>query len=65
MTLATLPTAPQGFSILTEGVVRPGDLVWNPYNESWGGPTQLDIDCLGRDVPAYYAVARKVRDPAR
>lgn len=41
MTLATLPTAPQGFSILTEGVVRPGDLVWNPYNESWGGPTQL------------------------
>jgi len=61
MTLATLPVAPEGFQIVTQGNLRPGDLAWNPYDETWGGPTKLDLEALGRNIPFYYAVARKVR----
>jgi len=61
MTLSVLPSAPDAFQIVTQGNLRPGDLVWNPYDEIWGGPTKADIDALGRNIPFYYAVARKTR----
>ncbi|MBD8088853.1 hypothetical protein IFT48_02590 [Pseudomonas fluorescens] len=63
MTLSTLPAAPEGFQIVTQGNLRPGDLVWNPYDESWGGPMKVDIDALGRHIPFYYAAARKPKIP--
>lgn len=59
MTLARLPAAPAGFQIVTQGHLRPGDMVWNPYDKSWGGPTRDDIEALERNIPFYYAVARK------
>lgn len=60
MTLAQLPVPPEGSHIVTEGRLRPGDLVWNPYDNFWGVPTQNDFEALGREIPFYYAVARKV-----
>lgn len=59
MTLHTLPEPREGFSIITEGTLRPGDLVWNPFEETWGGATKLDIEAIGRHIPHYYAVCRK------
>ncbi len=61
MTLAQLPAAPNGFQIVTQGTLRPGDIVWNPYEKSWGGPTNNDLEALGRNIPFYYAVARKLK----
>lgn len=65
MTLAVLPATPEGFEIVSQGNLRPGDIVWNPYDERWGGPTKVDIESLGRDIPFYYAVARKPRAIAK
>lgn len=61
MTLAILPATPDGFQIVTQGNLRPGDLAWNPYDMTWDGPTKIDIETLGRNIPFYYTVARKVR----
>lgn len=60
MTLSLLPAAPDAFEIVTQGKLRPGDLVWSPYSNTWGGPTKIDIEALGRNIPFYYAVARKL-----
>jgi len=59
MTLTQLPLPPEGFEIVTEGRLRPGDLVLNPYENSWGGPTKSDIEALGREISFYYGVVRK------
>ncbi|AXH59873.1 hypothetical protein [Pseudomonas amygdali] len=61
MTLAKLPTPPEGFEIVTEGSLRPGDLAWNPSDETWGKPNKYDFEALGRQIPYYYAVARKTK----
>lgn len=58
MTLAQLPTPPAGYSIVTEGKIRPGDLAWSPSTESWSGPTKFDFEALGREAASYYAIAR-------
>ncbi|MCO2528879.1 hypothetical protein IPC1147_29465 [Pseudomonas aeruginosa] len=63
MTLAQLPSPPGGFGIVSEGVLRPGDLVWNPYASTWGGPTKADLETLGRTICFYYAVSRKTPSP--
>lgn len=63
MTLAQLPSPPEGFNIVTEGNLRPGDLVWNPYANTWGGPTQGDLEALGRNIPFYYAASRRTPSP--
>lgn len=58
MTLAQLPTPPAGYSIVTEGKVRPGDLAWTPSTGTWAGPTKIDFEALGREASSFYAIAR-------
>ena len=61
MTLAHTPSTPDRFQIVTEGTLRPGDLVWNPFDKTWGGPTKDDLEALGRNISFYYAVCRKLK----
>lgn len=60
MTLLILPDAPDGFSVVIDGVLNEGDLVYSPCDNTWGSPTCIDMDVLGMDIPFYYAVARSM-----
>lgn len=53
------PAPKEGYVIVTEGTLLPGDLVWDKHNYSWGAPDEIDLLCIGRDIPHYYAVCRK------
>lgn len=47
---------PEGFKIVVDGTIQPGDMVWNDSAIRWEA---ADHKMIRDDVDAYYAVARK------
>jgi hypothetical protein len=51
---------PKGYEIVTTGKLRRGDLAHSDQNE-WNRPTKVDFDILGKEVGAYYCIARPIK----
>lgn len=54
-----VPVPPFGYTMITEGKLHRGDLVWDIEVKSWGHPKRNDYECLGTDIKFYYYVCRK------
>jgi hypothetical protein len=53
----TTPTPPEGYTLVTEGTVRAGDLRWEPHSEYWEAVLPLAVR-LRRSAGDYPALAR-------
>ncbi len=47
---------PAGFSLVTEGVIQEGDLVWDDSDYEWAVAGK---DEIGDEASVYFGVARK------
>jgi hypothetical protein len=52
---------PEGYSIVAEGAIRKGDLVWNDSSYGW---EESSGDLLHDEIAAYHSVARKTESAA-
>jgi hypothetical protein len=58
----TTPTPPEGYTLVTEGTVRAGDLRWEPHSEYWEAVLPLAVR-LRRSAGDYPALARPLPEP--
>ncbi|MBB4865350.1 hypothetical protein HNP46_004231 [Pseudomonas nitritireducens] len=58
MTLSVLPSPPAGYEIILFGTVQGADRVYNPSENTWGAPGQMDFESIGYRVEVYHCVAR-------
>lgn len=61
---ASSAVAPSGYELARQGLIKPGDAVWDAYEQKWFNPTLHEMEAFGKEVRLYFAVARPTSSPA-